>query len=71
MYSLARALPLRRFLLTQAPALLASFVVAEASFHFHSFTLEFLAFLATWTAFDFVLSRTMRSGERAAERRDL
>jgi len=40
----------------QAPALLASFVIAELFYKFHSFTLECLAFLATWFAIDVVLT---------------
>jgi hypothetical protein len=52
MYTLSRLLPLRRLLLEQAPALGVSFVVAELFYKFHSFTLETLAFLATWGLID-------------------
>jgi hypothetical protein len=43
-------------------------VVAELFYKFHSFTLECLAFLATWYVFDFARDRvtahvrTLRSG---------
>jgi hypothetical protein len=52
MYTLFRSLPLRTLLATQAPALLASFVIAELFYKFHSFTLECMAFLATWFVVD-------------------
>ncbi len=56
MYTLFRSVPLRSLLAMQAPALLASFVIAELFYKFHSFTLECLAFLATWFAIDVVLT---------------
>ena len=56
MYTLVRSLPLNTLLTTQAPALLASFVIAELFYKFHSFTLECLAFLATWFLIDAVVS---------------
>jgi hypothetical protein len=43
----------------QAPALLISFVIAELVYKFHSFTLETLAFLATWFVID-ALATTIR-----------
>jgi len=48
MYTLLRSMTLRQLLLEQAPVLLVSFVLAEVFYKFHSFTLEALAFLATW-----------------------
>jgi hypothetical protein len=57
MYTLFRSVPLRELLLTQAPALLVSFVIAELFYKFHSFTLECLAFLATWFVIDVALTR--------------
>ena len=56
MYSLIQALPLRRLVLEQGPALLLSLVIAELFYKFHSFALECLAFLATWFVFDAVLT---------------
>lgn len=56
MYTLLRSVPLRSLLATQAPALLLSFVIAEQFYKFHSFTLECLAFLATWFVIDVVLT---------------
>jgi hypothetical protein len=52
MYTLIRSTPLRQLLLQEAPALLVSFIIAELFFKFHSFTLETLAFLATWFVVD-------------------
>lgn len=52
MFTLIRSTPLRTLLTTQAPVLLAAFVIAEVFYKFHSFTLECLAFLATWFVLD-------------------
>lgn len=52
MFSMMREVGLRRSLITEAPYLGLSFLIAELLYKFHSFTLECLAFLATW----FVLS---------------
>jgi hypothetical protein len=52
MYTLFRNVPLRSLLITQAPALLISFLIAEFFYKFHSFTLECLTFLATWFVVD-------------------
>jgi hypothetical protein len=60
MYTLFRSVPLRELLATQAPVLLVSFVIAELFYKFHSFTLECLAFLATWFVIDVVVSGARR-----------
>jgi hypothetical protein len=52
MYTLFRSLSLRTLLTTQAPSFLLSFGIAEFFYKFHSFTLECLAFLATWFVVD-------------------
>ncbi|HXD99544.1 MAG TPA: hypothetical protein VN646_23520 [Candidatus Acidoferrum sp.] len=52
MYSLVRIMPVARLLREQVPAFLLAFVVAELFYKFHSFTLETLAFLATWGVID-------------------
>jgi hypothetical protein len=65
MYSLIRHRPAQELLVRQAPAFTAAFVLAEAYYRFHSFTLECAAFLATWCAFDAALdfaSRLRRKG---------
>jgi len=61
MYSLVQRSSLRRLIGVQAPALLSSLVIAEIFFKFHSFTLECLAFLATWGAFDWLISTIITS----------
>jgi hypothetical protein len=55
MYSLVRILPVARLLREQVPAFLLAFVIAELFYKFHSFTLETLAFLATWGVIDAVI----------------
>lgn len=56
MFTLLRQSSLRTLLTTQAPALLLSFVVAELFYKFKSFTLECVAFLATWFVIDACLT---------------
>ena len=64
MYTLVRSMPWGRLLLEQVPAITLSFVIAELFYKFHSFTLETLAFLATWGVIDAVIqvARYMVSG---------
>jgi hypothetical protein len=52
MYTLVRAIPLKQLLIEQVPALVLSIVIAELFYKFRSFTLEALAFLATWFVID-------------------
>jgi hypothetical protein len=61
MYTLARLVHPRQLLVEQTATFGAALVVAEFFYKFHSFTLECLAFLATWTALDFARDRLMRS----------
>ncbi len=48
MYSLIRKVSLRDLILEQAPTFAVSLLIAEMFYKFHSFTLECVAFLATW-----------------------
>ena len=66
MYSLVRILPFARLLREQVPAFAGAFVIAELFYKFHSFTLETLAFLATWGLIDAVVQavRHMVAGSR-------
>lgn len=69
MYSLVRNLHRRQDLLVEGTACLASFVIAELFFKFHSFTLECAAFLATWFSLSYVLTLIVgpkRSGTRTS-----
>jgi len=52
MYTLLRSLPIQQSVLEQVPALGISLMIAELFYKFHSFTLECLAFLATWFLID-------------------
>jgi hypothetical protein len=60
MFTLLRALPLRRILTEQLPAIGTAWIIAEAFYKFHSFTLECLAFLATWFVLDAALTGARR-----------
>jgi hypothetical protein len=55
MYTLIQSLPMRRLFLEQAPVFLGAFLIAELFYKFHSFTLECLAFLATWYVLDMII----------------
>ena len=52
MYSLIHSNSLRSLLVEQLPVLLVSMIIAEMFYKFHSFTLETVAFLATWFVLD-------------------
>jgi hypothetical protein len=52
MYMLIRSLPFRQLLLEQVPTLGTALIIAELFYKFHSFTLECIAFLATWYMLD-------------------
>ena len=54
MYTLTRSVAPRDLLVQQATTLVPSIVIAELFYKFHSFTLECIAFLATWFVLDFV-----------------
>jgi len=69
MYTLFRTIPVSRLIQAQLPALLAALVIAEAFYKFHSFTLECLAFLATWAALDAALSGAIAWRERRPAQR--
>lgn len=67
MYSFFKALPTRRLLSEQLPALCGSLMIAEIFYKFHSFMMEALAFLATW----YVLDGTIQLFRRALSRKTL
>jgi len=56
MYSLMRDGLSRRAALLQIPSLAITIAIAETFYRFHSFTLEFLVALATWTVVDLALT---------------
>lgn len=64
MYRLITSGPLKVLLAEQLPILAGSFVIAEAFYKFHSFTLECLAFLSTWLLLDGIASRVQRLASR-------
>ncbi|MGH7354634.1 MAG: hypothetical protein ACRELS_08695 [Candidatus Rokuibacteriota bacterium] len=68
MYTLVRLVSWGRLLREQVPALLLSFVIAELFYKFHSFTLETVAFLGTWSLVDGVIQigRHAFQGSRGA-----
>lgn len=60
MYTLIKAIPLRDLAIAQVPALGVSLIIAEMFYKFHSFTLETVAFLATWFVADAAISFVRR-----------
>jgi hypothetical protein len=67
MYTLLSSLSLKRIGLEQLPAIAIAWVIAELLYKFHSFTLECLAFLATWFVIDLAIQLALRGGRRPAE----
>lgn len=61
MYTLIKSVSTHDLLLRQAPSLVASLVIAEAFFKFGSFSLECIAFLATWGTIDASISFVSKS----------
>jgi hypothetical protein len=55
MYTLLHAMPLKQILAEQIPVVLVSLIIAELFYKFHSFTLEAMAFLATWYVLDSIV----------------
>ena len=63
MYLLTKSRELRLAAHESLAAILALFV-AETSYRFHSFTLECLAFLATWYGFSWALNAVRKFGHQ-------
>jgi hypothetical protein len=60
MFSLIKDLGIRVALKQEAVPFVAAFAIAEFFYKFKSFTLECLAFLATWFVLSFLLSLVLR-----------
>ena len=56
MFELMRSSTLRQLLTRQLPGLGIALVIAELFYKFGSFTLECVAFLATWLVVDYILA---------------
>lgn len=67
MYSLLKQVPRRELLLEHAPSAGGSLLVAELFYKFGSFTLEALAFLATWFLADLAYRTLRQVVESSAE----
>jgi len=61
MFTLLTRLAPRELFLQQAPVFLASLVIAELFYKFHSFLLETGAFLGTWFILDGIVSAVWRA----------
>ena len=48
----------------ETPAAILALVSAETFYRFHSFTLECLAFLATWYGFSWLLNKAWKFGQQ-------
>lgn len=64
MYSLLSRVPLSAIASRELPALGIALVVSEIFYKFHSFTLEFAAFFATWYGLSWVIERTIPAGRK-------
>lgn len=67
MYTLLRSMSLKRLGTEQVPAMALAWIMAELFYKFHSFTLECLAFLATWFVIDMMIQIALRRVGRSAE----
>ena len=56
MYTLIGEVGLRKGLISEGPSLVLSMLVAEMFYKFHSFSLECVAFVATWFVMSSLLS---------------
>ena len=56
MHKFIKSMSIREIFIEQVPAVILSIFIAELFYKFHSFTLECLAFLATWYLIDLVIS---------------
>jgi hypothetical protein len=70
-FTLVKLLPIKQLLAEQVPAITASFVIAEVFYKFHSFTLECLAFLVTWSVLDGAINLVSRRGDSFTKSLDL
>jgi hypothetical protein len=61
MYQLIHNLTAGQLFKRQLPVFAMAFVIAELFYKFHSFTLECLAFLATWYLLDAFVQRFLPS----------
>ena len=68
MYSLLHHLDWKRVVAKEAPALGISLLIAELFFKFHSFTVECVAFLATWYALSRLFSLVASANSTHAHR---
>lgn len=57
MYQMIKAKGLVASISQEAPPGISAFIIAEFFYKFHSFTLECLAFLATWFVFSWLVSK--------------
>jgi hypothetical protein len=53
-------MPWRELVAEQLPVLAISILIAEFFYKFHSFTLECIAFLATWFSLDWLAEKFAR-----------
>lgn len=57
MYTSIRQLGVREWSIVEAPSLTSALIIAELFYKFHSFALECVAFLATWSAISWAAGR--------------
>jgi hypothetical protein len=63
MFSLVKDLGIRVAFRQEAVPFVIAFLIAEFFYKFHSFTLECLAFLATWSLLSYLQALLFRSRE--------
>ncbi len=71
MYAFIKQATVREKYRVELPSVSLALIIAEFLYKFHSFTLECVAFLATWYVVSFVVSRVDRLIVSARPERDV
>jgi hypothetical protein len=64
MHTLLRAVPLQNLVWRHLPVVAVSLIIAELFYKLHSFSLELLAFAATWYGLDYSVSLLIRHSRK-------
>jgi len=67
MYQMIKSHGVAATLTRETPSAIAAIIVAELFYKFHSFSLECLAFLATWCVFSWVVNQVRQTRDGASE----
>ena len=69
MYSVIQYVPIREILKEYLPSLVMALIIAEVFYKFKSFSLESIAFLATWFALNYLIQLTLKLERKHREKK--